>query len=659
MSTADFRTICLSFDFPAAMREVFIFGELSDWWNGLPASPRYPNKKTNRHFSFQIELPTGLYCYKLRADGHWMLDANHPRTRTCGGHQNNVLCVNGAPEPLLFAPAMPCLMVQPDGSLIVYAGLRHGFGDGIALECKNSTSNYYITIEMEKAFEEKEHRWFRARLVPDSNSLHIRFKLDSGEIIGGEDGEPFIVQPELRQDFNKIPSWWAGALIYTVFVDRFRRASDDTGWNSDPGPDRYAGGHLEGVRRSLDYLKELGINTIYLTPLTPAASCHRYDFTDLLHIDPMLGGEEAFLRLLSDVHARGMRCVVDLALTHAGRGFLPYEDVLQNGRASYYAAYFQWTEGKKPRLKSYGKRNDAPLLCLDHPEVRALALKAAKAWAMRGADGLRIDAAADVPVDLLCEIRKEVKAIAKDFAVFGEVVPGHAFRWLAQGALDAATDFGFRNAMIAFFVYGALSAERFAEQLREAEFSFGAGPLQSLRFLSTHDHPRLQSLCNRHWGESLGPVRAELAMLFLFCFPGICALVYGEEAGMASSIVALEPEDVWTERRPMPWEKSRRDEAMRVFYRKMIALRSAHKSLREGEFKVLEAREGALLIERKIGDERVCAAFNTLADSISIELEAREGIFGQPMLWIGQARRGHPKRIDIGPHSAIVLPLQI
>ena len=337
--------------------------------------------------------------------------------------------------------------------------------------------------------EDAEHRYFRTRLPSSAERAWVSFVLDGARSIADSAGEPFVVERAACE--SALPGWWKDAVVYGILVDRFRPDLDDEGWACDPGPDVAAGGHLNGVTRSLDSLAELGVNVLYLTPVHVAASCHRYDVVDPLRIDPALGGEEAFARLVEACHAKGMRILVDFAMGHAGRGFLPYEDVRLRGRASRFASWFQWTDGEDgPALRHYGKRTDAPRLDLESSPVRALALEAIAAWGRRGIDGIRLDAAAEVPMDLARELRRRLRAERPDAVVLGEVVPEHAWLWRAMGAVDVATDFAFHRIWTELLARRSLDAPAAQAQLVSADLVRGGPSTTAVRFVSTHDHAR-------------------------------------------------------------------------------------------------------------------------------------------------------------------------
>ena len=132
------------------------------------------------------------------------------------------------------------------------------------------------------------------------------------------------------------PAWLDDAIVYQVFPDRFARSGrvDRTaarlGRTRRPGttpPSRagrpaarqFFGGDLYGVAEHLDHIAALGADTLYLTPVFPAASSHRYNASSFDHVDPLLGGDAAYRELIDTAHARGMRVLGDLTTNHTGQ----------------------------------------------------------------------------------------------------------------------------------------------------------------------------------------------------------------------------------------------------------------------------------------------------------------------------------------------------
>ncbi|MCX7782806.1 MAG: alpha-amylase family glycosyl hydrolase, partial [Meiothermus sp.] len=148
------------------------------------------------------------------------------------------------------------------------------------------------------------------------------------------------------------PEWAVGAVFYQIFPDRFRNGNPhndpQTGewaymgrpivkkdWDEPldygpgEGPIQHYGGDLEGILEKLDYLQDLGIEALYLNPILPSGSNHRYDARDYLNVDPHLGGNEAFDRLVEALHRRGMRLVLDGVFNHIGNTHPDFHKALQ------------------------------------------------------------------------------------------------------------------------------------------------------------------------------------------------------------------------------------------------------------------------------------------------------------------------------------------
>jgi glycosidase/MoaA/NifB/PqqE/SkfB family radical SAM enzyme len=617
----------------AGTRRVELFGEMGDWINALPLPEG----------AARLELPDGVYAYKLKIDGLWTLDAENPRTRTYGEHRNSVLSVGGAPEPILFAPAAP-FVIDDGRGVIVTAALRRGSGDKLAVRWSEGEGERWTPMDL--ALEEPEHLVFRAILPISSARATFVFEIADGTRIGPED-EPsgrFLWERERAE----LPAWWERAVVYTVLVDRFRPERDDAAWGADPGPRRAAGGHLEGVRRSLAHLADLGIDTLYLTPIHVAASCHRYDVIDPFAVDPALGGEGALDRLIEEAHARELRILLDFSFSHAGRGFPAYEEILAEGRAAPRADWFQWTDDDPPRLRHYGSRTEAPLFNLRNPEVREMVLRAAEHWARRGVDGFRLDSAAEVPIDLARAVRARLRAIRPEAIVLGELVPRHAWRWLSEGALDAATDFGFHDVATDFLARGAIDAGEAKRRLTEIEIARGGSPAASLRFLSTHDHPRFSTIARLS-----GRAGVELGMLFLLTSPGVPALLYGEEIGLASDVVDL-PENVWADRMPMRWGEDAREGRTRRLVRVLLALRAASPALLRGTQEIVHA-EGPILVYRRAGGgEVIDVAINAGGDAVALDLEDEALPRVEPLAFAGDAALDG-QTVALGPRSGAVV----
>ncbi len=595
---------------------VTLLGEPSDWIREHVLEPAGDGT-----FTTTLELPVGVYQYKLRADETWTLDAANPLTRSDGASRNNVLVVDGAPEPLLFAAAPPWVEELASGGVRVLLGVRRPH-PAPALAYREDPAGPWIEARLAPAFAEEEHAFLVATLP--TSAARVLLRLDAFESTW--------VRPAASE---RVPAWWHDAAIYTVFVDRFRpardRAAGEAPWEADPGEARAAGGHLDGVRRSLGAIADLGFDTLYLTPVHVGASLHRYDLVDPLTVDPGLGGEAAYDALVAEARARGMRIVQDVSIAHAGRGFPAFEDVLVHGRASRFAGWFQW---QGDALLHYGRRTDAPLLDLANEEVAELALGAVAYWAKRGASGLRLDMTAEIPLALGRRLRQRFRELVPDGVVFGEVVPQHAWRWRQERVIEAATDFAFHEALGTLTCNVHVSLEEvIAGSLRADLVRGGDARTAAVRLLSSHDHPRLATLA----AASGTLQRLPLAYALLATWPGVPMLLYGEELGMRSDGAGRDVEDVWPDRAPRPWAAGHGDGALHAAVRELFRARARSRALRQGTLTLLFVDHQTLVFRRAADGEIVDVALNYSAAPQRLELDDDERPRLVPLAGTGHA----------------------
>lgn len=617
-------------------------GEMSQW--SMPFAMRDAGAGW---LEAELALPPGAYEYKYRhAENDWRLDPKNPRTRASGGVENSLLVVGGTDEPVIHVPARPYIFVADDGRVCVRAALRAGAGERLALRWDDGGG--VRTEAMAPVGREEQHQLFEAWLPGAGRRLSYQFVLPSGHVRGapGDGDAPFEVRVSaVRPD---TPAWWRRAVVYSIFVDRFRAGGRNGRWRDPSMTDRdaRAGGDLAGVIEALPYLSELGVDALHLTPICRAPSVHRYDSSDPRRVDRALGGEPALLALLAATRSRGMRVILDVTVTHVDRDFFAFRDVAEHGPASRYWSWFHiyghpFSDGPRPGYQHYQKGQwREPLLDTSNNEVADYLVGTFVHWARAGADGFRIDAAADVPIELCERIRRAVRAVNPETVVFGEVVPSHIERWTA-GALDAATDFASQASLRAWLA-GELAGEAFAAS--HARGRFRRGPAWSaLAFAGTHDQPRIATV--------LGDTgRSRLAQLWTLCSAATPMIYYGDELGLASDQPDREFEDSWPDRQCMPWDGEGRDLATRALVRQLIALRRARRALSSGDERALDLGHADVVgLRRSAGDDTIDVVLNRGAREVRLELGAVD-----LLVRCGEARLDGGALV-LGPRSGAVL----
>lgn len=591
----------------------------------------------------RVRAAPGVYEIKTRDPaGAWHVDPAW-RTVVRDGALNGVLVVGGTDEPVLHAAAPPWLVARDDGRVTIRAALRHGHGERLAVRVDDGDGPRVRS--MRPTGDDGSHRWFELELGAVARAFEYELVLADGRTVSCPDGA--LALPEAPAP--ALPAWWRDAVVYTIFVDRFRRAGgswdDAARWDRD----HHAGGDLDGVVEALPYLVDLGATALHLTPIVVAGSQHRYDARDPIAIDPALGGEPAFARLLAAAHARGLRLIVDIAATHVDREFAPFADVRARGPASPYYRWFRvqrwpFVDGEDPGYAHYqhGQWRE-PLLATDEPEVQDAIVGWFVAWARRGVDGLRVDAAADLPRPLLARIRAAVRAVRADAVVFGEVVPACLGRFV-PGALDAATDFPYREALVAW-LGGNTPAARLVDVAAERRRHDAAGP-RALGFTGTHDQPRLATVVRDRGLARLGLVATALGAR-------VPLLYYGDELDLASDGAARAFEDSWPDRMPMPWDDDR-DRTTFAAVRAALALRREHPVLARGDETL-----------RADGDDTIVARRHRPHEAIELALHRGDAprtlvLDGGParvLLAVGDAAliAHDPPTLALGPRSLAVV----
>jgi cyclomaltodextrinase len=297
----------------------------------------------------------------------------------------------------------------------------------------------------------------------------------------------------------------------------------------------------------LDHLVELGCNGLALGPVF-AAESHGYDTVDHYRIDPRLGTGEDFDALLEACRRRGVRVLLDGVFNHVGRGFGPFRDVLEHGRASRYASWFRLDfdspggQGGTDGPDGFGYADfegHRHLVAFDHDEAGVVDYVAGVMdhWLRRGADGWRLDAAYAVPTRFWREVTSRVRRDHPDAWIVGEVIHGDYARIVADGGLDSVTQYELWKA-----IWSSLNDRNFFELSwalsRHEDWAAAFAPLI---FVGNHDVTRLASKLqdDRHLAH---------ALVMLFTVAGVPSVYAGDEHAFRG--VKYEREDGDAEIRP-------------------------------------------------------------------------------------------------------------
>ena len=390
----------------------------------------------------------------------------------------------------------------------------------------------------------------------------------------------------------------ASQVVYQIFPERFAIGSGLSSaeklaspaydlpdackcdWNDStlqqPWAQQFFGGDLDGITDRLDYLADLGVTGVYLTPIFASPSNHKYDATDFFRIDPMFGGEVALKRLTHALHARGMGLTLDAVLNHVSH-LNPWFLAAQAGDATKHD-WFTWQADGS--YECWQGVTSMPELNLANPAVRDVLYRQSGSvvqhWLAQGVDNWRFDVAQDVGIPVAQEMRTAVEVRFPDAGLLGEL-NGFSGAWFqAGGGYQGMMNYWYRTATLAWLA-GEIDALQMNHALRDARSDYGLpGLLCSWNMLSSHDTPRLITTVG-------SAEKARLALLMQFTMPGVPLVYYGEEIGMEGG---ADPDC----RRPMRWTESEWNHTQRDWVKRLIAMRQANPALQYGDVKVLGDR---------------------------------------------------------------------
>lgn len=391
----------------------------------------------------------------------------------------------------------------------------------------------------------------------------------------------------------KTPEWFKGGVMYQIFPDRFAKSSmqdisitpdiigrilrDDWGGEPSYKPNAqgkvlnndFFGGNFKGIEEKLPYLKSLGVTVLYFNPIFKAASNHRYDTSDYMEIDPILGTKEDFESLVEAAKNQGIKVILDGVFNHTGDdsvyfnkyGNYPTLGAYQSKDSPYYSWYD--FHDFPDRYRSWWGIDILPETNENSPEYQEFIFGnegVLKTWLKSGIGGYRLDVADELPDFFLKKLRKSVKSSDKDAIIIGEVwedasekiAYSERRKYFHGFELDSVMNYPWKDAIIGYILSGnTLSLVRTIRTIIDHY------PKQSLdclmNVLGTHDTPRILTVlggihCNNkdemaqksayltEENKKKAIEKLKIAAVLQFTLPGVPCVYYGDENGMEGHI---------------------------------------------------------------------------------------------------------------------------
>jgi alpha-glucosidase len=540
-----------------------------------------------------------------------------------------------------------------DGSDLYVLERPHDLGDEAVVRIRvpqavDTVVLRYVGNGEARAVQAQQDRngWWVARFPVENPHVFYRWLLSGGEMgyawrngVGlvdhdVPDADDFVMSVDPGG-----PEWHAESVVYQIFPDRFAFSGLDVqppgwaiprDWDDLPigdGPEtpfEWFRGDLRGVEDHLDHIERLGANAIYLTPIFPAGSTHRYDSTTFDRVDPLLGGDEALESLVRAAHARGMRVLSDLTPNHTGD---KHEWFLGGNRELYLF-------DESGDYESWWGIKSLPKLNWLSPELRTRIQAVARKWLEEpySLDGWRVDVANMTGRTGATDVNRDVAPTLREVLEDDSVLVAehfHDFRPDFRGWHGAMNYAGFSRPVWAWLRRDGvdyvglpvpmplLRGDAVVATMR----AFSAGVpwqflLHSWTLLDSHDTARFKTVAGGREKQLVG-IGLQMTM------PGVPMVFAGDELGL---------EGAWGEdaRRTMPWDRPETwDTELFQAYRRLIALRRSSPALARGGIRYAFVDDDVIVYLRETTGERLlCLASRAPHEPVRLPFASLETLYG-------------------------------
>ncbi|MGN0819745.1 MAG: glycoside hydrolase family 13 protein [Christensenellaceae bacterium] len=464
-----------------------------------------------------------------------------------------------------------------------------------------------------------------------------------------------------RSDYTT-PDYLKGGVIYQIFPDRFNKSGDFSvgkgkvkreDWGGVPTyrnsqglvlNNEFFGGNFKGIEEKLDYLKSLNVCCIYLNPVNSAYSSHRYDTSDYLKFDEVLGDENDFLSLVNKANASGIRIVFDGVYNHVGSDSVYFNKNHNYGNGGAYnsksSKYYDWFDFYEypDKYASWWGFETLPSINKNCESFQEFITKKVIPHNLGlKMSGVRLDVADELTDEFIKNIRKAFKKNDKENLVLGEVWED-ATNKIAYGArreyflgeeLDSVMNYPIRDAIVNYLLSGDLAL--FKRTVSEQINNYPKCSLDVLmNILSSHDSVRILTELSREEiivdkdlmaFETIDEKRLEygkkllrLAYTILFTLYGVPSVYYGDETGMSGN---LDPYN----RKCFDWGNI--DYGLLNFVKRLSGIRSKNQVFIDGDFNILHASDGVLIYERNANRRQIIVAINRNEHDYVVELSRK------------------------------------
>lgn len=482
-------------------------------------------------------------------------------------------------------------------------------------------------------------------IVPDLQAVTISATTDTSlgkktlpivvtDQYGNEYSTSVQVEVTARTKKNAKDFDWDESVIYFMVTDRFFDGNESNNTASGAqtyGKDNaglYHGGDFAGITQKLDYLEDLGINTIWITPIVENipgvkvtdtgkedvpynAAYHGYWASDFTKLNPTLGTEEEFQTLIDQAHSRGIRIMVDIVVNHAGYD-TDFGNMIRSGDDIVSGSDQKDSLSNLPDFKT------------EDPAVSAQLVKWQTQWVKDfGIDYFRVDTVKHVENDTWAELKNALTEVDSDFKMIGEYAGGGYAsngNTLGTGEMDSDLDFDF-NDQATNFVKGNISS---VESFLTSRNSGLNNTYMTGQFLGSHDEDGFKKkLLDGGMAEDAATAASMVAASLQITAKGQPVIYYGEEIGLTG----LNNYPYQTNRYDFDWTMVNSDNKTYQHYKKMLSIRNAYTDVfARGDRKTILASDenGYDIVSRSYKGTKLYVGLNIKDVAQTVEIPVSE-----------------------------------
>lgn len=406
---------------------------------------------------------------------------------------------------------------------------------------------------------------------------------------------------------------WEKERMYFIMVDRFENGDPSNDLEANPeDPKAFQGGDLAGVTKRLDYIKDQGFTSIWLTPVfkNRPNGYHGYWTEDYYKIDPHFGTKEEFKTLVKEAHERDLKVVLDLVVNHLG----PNHPLVEEKPDWFHKEQTIMNWNNQAEVEN-NWLFDLPDFNTENEEVVKYLIDVAKYWVDEtGIDGYRLDTVRHVPPAFWVKFIPAVKQDHPDLFLLGEVFDGDPRKIATYSKLgfDSVTNFPFYYGIKDQFTRKNGSAEEL-DSVYNRDTTFNPKAMTLANFVDNHDLKRFITEA-KIGGTEDEERQLRLALFALYAAPGMPIVYQGTEVAMPGG-------DDPGNRMMMEFEKN---DKMQEYVQTLNKMRSDYPAFETGKQRMVAKTDHMAVYERKVKDQTVLYAINLGEKKTTLRVKASE-----------------------------------